>query len=58
MAGMRATERMPYFTSGSGFPDCLIVGAELPAKGINGVRGAGFFGQDWQLETGEFVWRE
>jgi len=58
MAGMRVTERMPYFTSGSGFPDCLIIGAELPAKGINGVRGAGFFGQDWQVGTGEFVWGE
>ena len=58
MAGMRVTERMPYFLSGSGFPDCLIIGAELPAKGIEGVRAAGFFGQDWQVATGEFVWRQ
>ncbi len=58
LAGMRVTERMPYFTSGSGFPDCLIVGAELPAKGIDGVRAAGFFGPDWQVRTGDFVWRE
>ena len=57
MPGMRVTERMPYFTSGSGFPDCLIVGAELPAQGISGVRAAGFFGPDWQAGTGEFVWR-
>jgi len=58
MPGMRVTERMPYFTSGTGFPDCLIIGSELPAKGIDGVRGAGFFGPDWQVGTGEFVWRE
>lgn len=58
MAGMRVTERMPYFVSGAGFPDCLILGPELPAKGMDGVRAAGFFGQDWQVATGEFVWRE
>ena len=26
------------------------------AKGIKGVRAAGFFGQDWQVRTGEFAW--
>jgi len=57
-AGMRVTERMPYFLSGAGFPDCLILGAELPSAGIDGVRAAGFFGQDWQVGTGEFVWRD
>ena len=57
-AGMRVTERIPYFLSGAGFPDCLILGSELPAKGIDGVRVAGFFGQDWQVGTGEFVWRK
>ena len=54
--GMRVMERMPYFISGAGFPDCLVVGAELPAKGVNGLRAAGFFGPDWQVETGDFVW--
>ncbi|HEY5911377.1 MAG TPA: prolyl oligopeptidase family serine peptidase [Verrucomicrobiae bacterium] len=58
MTGMRVTERMPYFLSGAGFPDCLIIGAELPAQGIDGVRAAGFLGEDWQVGTGEFVWRE
>ncbi len=58
MPGMRVTERMPYFLSGPGFPDCLVIDAELPAKGLEGVRAAGFFGQDWQVNTGEFVWRD
>ncbi len=56
MPGMRVTERMPYFTSGTGFPDCLVIGADLPAKGLKGLRAAGFFGQDWGVETGEFAW--
>jgi dienelactone hydrolase len=58
IAGMRVTERMPYFLSGAGFPDCMILSTELPAKGIKGVRAAGFFGQDWQVGTGDFVWGE
>lgn len=58
MAGLRATERMPYFLSGAGFPDCLVIDANLPAKGIDGVRAAGFFGPDWQVGTGDFAWRQ
>jgi poly(3-hydroxybutyrate) depolymerase len=58
MSGMRVTERMPYFMSGGGFPDCLVIGAELPSVGTDGVRAAGFFGQDWQVGSGEFSWRE
>jgi hypothetical protein len=58
MPGLRATERMPYFLSGAGFPDCLVFGADLPAKGIDGLRAAGFFGQDWQVTSGDFVWSD
>jgi poly(3-hydroxybutyrate) depolymerase len=57
MPGCRVTERMPYFISGAAFPDCLVIGAELPAKGWDGVRAAGFFGENWQVATGEFAWQ-
>lgn len=56
--GLRLTERMPYFLSGAGFPDCLVAGPELLTKGVAGVRAAGFFGMDWQVSSGEFAWQE
>jgi dienelactone hydrolase len=57
-AGLRLTERLAYFISGSGFPDCLVIGPEMLTKGAEGVRAAGFFGNDWGVESGEFVWQK
>lgn len=54
--GLRLTERMPYFLSGAGFPDCLVVSPDMLTKGVSGIRAAGFFGLDWQVTTGEFAW--
>jgi dienelactone hydrolase len=56
LPGLRLTGRMPVFLSGAGFPDCLVAGKEMLLKGIAAVRVAGFFGQDWQVDSGEFVW--
>jgi dienelactone hydrolase len=55
IAGMRLTERLPYFVSGVGFPDCLVIGPETLASGAAGVKAAGYFGPDWSVEKGEFV---
>lgn len=57
LVGLRLTERMPYFVAGTGFPDCLVVGAESLMQGRAGVRAAGFFGLDWSVTQGEFAWR-
>lgn len=56
-AGMRLTDRLPYFVSGVGYPDCIILGPEVLSKGTEGVRAAGYFGLDWSLEGGSFAWR-
>ena len=53
VAGMRLTDRLPYFTSGVGYPDCLLLGLE---DGKLTPKAAGFFGTDWGIKTGEFVW--
>jgi len=58
LAGLRLTDRVPYFVSGVGLPDCLVLGAESLNIGLEGVRAAGFFGQDWSMTGAEFVWRE
>jgi poly(3-hydroxybutyrate) depolymerase len=55
--GMRLTDRLPYFLSGVGFPDCTVIGAEMLTDGIAGVRAAGYFGLDWGVTSGEFAWR-
>ncbi|MCL5096665.1 MAG: prolyl oligopeptidase family serine peptidase [Candidatus Omnitrophica bacterium] len=56
LPGLRLTDRLPYFLSGAGFPDCLVISTAMLDKGIGGIRAAGFFGQDWKVDTGEFAW--
>ncbi len=58
LPGLRLTDRLPYFVSGTAYPDCLVFGPETLTQGSRGVRGAGFFGPDWGVETGEFVWQQ
>jgi dienelactone hydrolase len=57
LVGMRLTDRLPYFVSGAAYPDCTVLGPEVLREGSRAVRGAGFFGPDWSIGTGEFVWR-
>lgn len=57
-AGLRLTDRIPYFVSGVGLPDCLVLESGTLASGVGGVRAAGFFGNDWSIERGEFAWRD
>lgn len=56
MAGLRMTNRLPYFMAGTGYPDCLVVGADALERGTEGIVAAGFFGNDWSVERGDFAW--
>ena len=58
LVGSRLTERVPYFTAGVAYPDCTVFGVETLSKGVAGVRAAGFFGMDWSVDKGDFVWRD
>ncbi len=58
VVGMRLTDRLPYFVSGIGYPDCIVLGPDTLSKGILGVRVAGFFGPDWSVKAGEFAWQD
>jgi dienelactone hydrolase len=49
--GLRRVDRLPYFSSGTGYPDLLLLAP-------SGPRAAGYFGNDWSIESGEFAWRE
>ncbi len=57
LSGLRLTERLPYFTSGVAYPDCLLLKAKtLESSGA--PIAAGYFGAYWDVESGEFAWRE
>jgi hypothetical protein len=58
LAGLRLTERLPYFMSGVAFPDCTVLSAETLKTGSAGLPACGFFGNDWSVERGEFAWKE
>jgi hypothetical protein len=51
--GCRLTDRLPYFLSGAGYPDCLVIGSTTDAS--KAIRCAGFFGNDWSIQAGEFL---
>ena len=57
MAGLRLTDRLPYFTSGVAYPDWCVFDPAVLEKGVEGVLAAGYFGNDWRLESGESVYR-
>ncbi len=56
--GMKATYANHYLVNGTTFPDVIIVNSNVIKDGITGIVGTGFFGNDWSVEKGDFVWRE
>jgi hypothetical protein len=55
--GQRAADRLGFLTSGAALPDWLILGEDSLRKGIGGVRGAGFFANDWSYTQVGAAWR-
>jgi dienelactone hydrolase len=58
LAGLRLTDRLPYFTSGVAYPDCVIVDAKRLSDNSSAFVAAGYFGGDWGVDSGEFAWRK
>lgn len=56
--GMKATFANHYLVNGTTFPDVIIVNSNVINDGLEGIEGAGFFGNDWSVENGDFVWRK
>lgn len=56
LSGLRLTERLPYFTSGVAYPDCLVLKTPTQSEGSTTPIAAGYFGADWDVESGEFAW--
>jgi dienelactone hydrolase len=56
ISGMRLTDRMSYLSPGAGYPDYVVLGTDALETGDDGVRVAGFFGQDWGIDSGDSAW--
>lgn len=56
--GMHAAYANDYLQNGTFYPDVIVFDEEMPKKGVSGVRFSGFFGNDWSVENGEFIWNK
>ncbi len=57
-AGRRLTDTLPYLQAGFSLPDCCVLSPRILTDGGRGIRAAGFFGDDWSVGRGEFLWQE
>ena len=55
--GMRAAMRTPIFSAGVGVPDLIAFRAAMLTDGATGIIEAGFFGNDWGIDTGTWMRR-
>ena len=55
--GMKAAYANDYLVNGTRFPDLMIFDDQMMKAGLPGVHCSGFFGNDWSVEKGDFVWR-
>lgn len=56
--GLKTIERSPYFVSGASYPDWLILSSKCLLNGNSEIIGAGFFGYDWRISSGNFAWTQ
>jgi pimeloyl-ACP methyl ester carboxylesterase len=55
LAGMRLTDRLPYFMSGVAYPDFIVLSPAMLKERGKGVEWAGYFGVNWEPSSGEFL---
>lgn len=53
-AGMRATSANNYISGITGFPDIMIFSADMLREGLDGMKAAGYFDNDWSLASEDF----
>ena len=57
MTGAKAAYMNHYLVNGTTFPDVLLFDNQVLTNGSSFVKCAGFFGNDWSIEHGEFEWK-
>ena len=55
--GMKAAYANHYLVNGTTFPDVVLFNSDLLLNGFDAVKHAGFFGNDWSIERGDFEWK-
>ena len=50
---LRATLRLPIFSSGTGYPDYLLLSPDFLSKGNDAILATGFFNANWSLDASE-----
>ncbi|RPD39968.1 prolyl oligopeptidase family serine peptidase [Chitinophaga barathri] len=55
LAGMKAAYANQYFAGASGFPDFMIYSAKMLATGVDEVKMAGFYDNEWKLSDAEMI---
>ena len=58
LVGMKLTDKRSYLAAGFAFPDLMVFSPQMLNGDSDGINVAGFFGLDWSLENGDFVWNE
>jgi dipeptidyl aminopeptidase/acylaminoacyl peptidase len=56
--GMQLTDRLRWFVSGIVYPDLMILGPNILSESTADVRGWGYFGPDWQVDSGDIAWSD
>jgi len=57
-AGALVITRSSLLSSGIGFPDWTVVAADALSTGIPGIRGDGFFANDWSIDPRQSAWAD
>lgn len=52
---MRATDRLPYFVSGTAYPDLVVLDSDFWRLGSKAIQRVGFFGNDWAIDSGDWA---
>ncbi len=58
LTGMRLTDLRSYLYAGTAYPDLVVMDPRILNGDAEGVLGAGYFGPDWRIKTGEFIWTD
>lgn len=57
VGGMKAIYSNHYLLNGTSYPDLTLFSNTIMEYGTDAVKCAGFFGNDWSFENGDFQWR-
>lgn len=55
--GMKAAFDNQYLENGTMFPDFLLFDEDVLTEGNGSIKCAGFFGNDWSVQKGDFEWK-